>query len=589
MNLSYNNNGQITGVSTYADLAGANNVYTSNYGYDGAGDLTGLTYTAQGNTLAGYTWTFNSLGEITSFSNTEHSNENLTYSYDPAGQLTGATGVNDSSLDEGYVYDATGNRQSTTTGSATTSSSTGANNTLITDGTYDYQYDADGNRIEQTNIATGAYTTYAYDYRNELTSVTSYTSAGVVTQTVTYAYDAVGRQVSETVAVAGGATTETKFVYDGQAIVATLDGTNALTNRYLDGPMVDQVFADEQFDPTDAGELPTAAGIVLYPLVDNQGTARDLVEYDATTATTTIVNQITYTAFGAMTSQSDTTISYLFGYTGFVHDTATGLDKSMTRYYDAVDGLWTQNDPIGFAGRQASLFAFVQNNSTNATDPSGLEERFVFPLAKSKDYKIAIGTVSLKIAAAVGNYQNTVGSKPGVFLQFIPKEGDSHEYGWIQHVIANNERKSETGKAWMATKFVPHYDNGAANGTIGFPSNPTLNPQPINSGQPPWYGGPGNPNGTSTDGHSPKNPKPQKSIFDRPANYNDTADIYLSQLVCANDNAKVYFNYFYYVGNVSKQSPGKEWVEANGEDDKGDEALFGIMATQAFVSAIELP
>ncbi len=381
VNLSYNNNGQITGVSTYADLAATENVYSSSYGYNGASELTGLTYTAQGNTLAGYTWTFNSLGEITSFLNSQHSNEDLTYSYDPAGQLTGATGVNDPSLDEGYVYDATGNRQSTTTGSTTTSSTTGANNTLITDGTYNYEYDADGNRIEQTDIATDAYTTYAYDYRNELTSVTSYTAAGVVTQTVTYTYDAVGRQVSETVAVAGGATTETKFVYDGQAIVATLDGTNALTNRYLDGPMVDQVFADEQFDPTEAGELPTAAGIVLYPLVDNQGTARDLVEYDATTATTTIVNHIAYTAFGAVTSQTDTTINYLFGYTGFVHDTATGLDKSMTRYYDAVDGLWSQNDPIGFAGGDTNLERYVFNSTLTESDSTGLS-----PLGSLKSF-----------------------------------------------------------------------------------------------------------------------------------------------------------------------------------------------------------
>ncbi len=211
--------------------------------------------------------------------------------------------------------------------------------------------------------------------------MTSYTSAGVVTQTVTYAYDAVGRQVSETVAVAGGATTETKFIYDGQAIVATLDGTNALTNRYLDGPMVDQVFADEQFDPTEAGELPTAAGIVLYPLVDNQGTARDLVEYDAATATTTIVNHITYTAFGAVTSQSDTGVAYLFGYTGFVHDTATGLDKSMTRYYDAVDGLWTQQDPIGFAAGDINLARYVLNNPAELTDPTGKEPKLAAYIA----------------------------------------------------------------------------------------------------------------------------------------------------------------------------------------------------------------
>ncbi len=126
------------------------------------------------------------------------------------------------------------------------------------DGTYTYQYDAEGNRIQQTDLATGAYTTYAYDFLQQLTTATSYTAAGVATQTVTYAYDAQGRRISETVAVAGGATTTTKFVYDGENIVATLDGTNALTNRYVDGPAVDQVFADEQFSPTSAGEMPSA-------------------------------------------------------------------------------------------------------------------------------------------------------------------------------------------------------------------------------------------------------------------------------------------------------------------------------------------
>ena len=80
---------------------------------------------------------------------------------------------------------------------------TGANNLLVSDGTYNYQYDAEGNRIEKTNISTGAYTTYTYDYRQELTGATSYTSAGTVTQTVAYAYDAEGRQISESVTVGG--------------------------------------------------------------------------------------------------------------------------------------------------------------------------------------------------------------------------------------------------------------------------------------------------------------------------------------------------------------------------------------------------
>jgi RHS repeat-associated protein len=394
--LTYNADNQFSTITRYAGSIGSTAlVATSAYGYDGAGRLTSLSDTAQGNTLAGYTWTYNMLDEVTSFNSSQHSAEDLVYSYDATGQLIGVGGVNsdteegNSSTDEAYSYDAAGNRQSATSGSTTSASSTGANNILTSDGTYNYQYDADGNRTKETDIATGVYTTYAYDDRNRLTAVTSYNSAGAVTQTVDYTYDAFDRQISETV-TSSGVTTTAKFVYDGQNIVATLDGTNALTNRYLDGPAVDQVFADEQFAPTTAGEMPTSAGTVIWPLVDNLGTDRDLVEYNAATGVTSVVDHLTYNSFGAVTSESNPAISYLFGYTGFVRDLATGLDHSQTRYYDPVDGIWTQEDPLGFGGGDANLNRYVENNSTLFVDPTGLWQITGGPtqswaIAKSED------------------------------------------------------------------------------------------------------------------------------------------------------------------------------------------------------------
>ena len=168
----------------------------SNYGDDADGDLTTLTDTAQGSTIAGYSWAYNDENEVTSFGNSQHSAENLTYGYDAAGQLTGVNAVNNSSASESYSYDSDGNRVSSSAGSTTDSGYvTGANNLVVSDGTYNYQYDAEGNRIEKTNISTGAYTVYTYDYRQELTGATSSTNAGAVTQTVAYSYDAEGRQI----------------------------------------------------------------------------------------------------------------------------------------------------------------------------------------------------------------------------------------------------------------------------------------------------------------------------------------------------------------------------------------------------------
>ena len=91
------------------------------------------------------------------------------------------------------------------------------------------------------------------------------------------------------------------------------------------------MLADEQFTPTAAGQMPTSAGTVIWPLVDNEGTDRDLVEYNASTGVTTVVDHLAYNSFGAVTSETNAAISYLFGYTGFVRDLATGLDHSQTR------------------------------------------------------------------------------------------------------------------------------------------------------------------------------------------------------------------------------------------------------------------
>ena len=64
------------------------------------------------------------------------------------------------------------------------------------------------------------------------------------------------------------------FEADGQ-------GDSQLAHRYLWGPAVDQILADEQV--TD----PTARGNVVWPLTDHLNTVRDLAAYDAETDTTT--------------------------------------------------------------------------------------------------------------------------------------------------------------------------------------------------------------------------------------------------------------------------------------------------------------
>ena len=139
---------------------------------------------------------------------------------------------------------------------------------------------AEGNRISRTRISTAAaddYTTeYAWDYRNRLTAVTFKNNSGVVTKTVAYTYDAFDRLVGKQVDADGDGAVDRqeKYVYSGNQIGLQFekDGSGDLTaadlaHRYLWGPAVDQLLADEQLSPLAEGGFDLAtAGSVVWPL-----------------------------------------------------------------------------------------------------------------------------------------------------------------------------------------------------------------------------------------------------------------------------------------------------------------------------------
>jgi RHS repeat-associated protein len=253
-----------------------------------------------------------------------------------------------------YHYDLNGNR--TIAGYQTTT-----NNRLQSDGTYTYLYDDEGNLTRRTTIASNETTEYTWDYRNRLTQVLVKNSAGTITRQVNFVYDALNRRIEKRVDPDGSgpnpATIE-RFIYDRDHIKLVFNGTNTLIRRYLHGPAIDQVLADENVVPRQ----------VSWALSDHQGSVRDWVNNSAV-----IQNHIRYDSFGRITSQSVPTFNPRFAYTGREWDREIGLYFYRARYYDAIGGRFIGEDAIGFGGGDANLYRYVVNSPTNLVDPMGMQ------------------------------------------------------------------------------------------------------------------------------------------------------------------------------------------------------------------------
>ena len=129
-----------------------------------------------------------------------------TFAYDKTDQLTSAASSRGAAFDEAFDYDANGNRQ----GGAIV---VGAANRLLSDGTFDYEYDNEGNLIRRTDKADGAVREFEYDHRNRLTRVVDKDPGGNDVQRVEFTYDALNHRIAKRV-VTPESDVATYFVYD---------------------------------------------------------------------------------------------------------------------------------------------------------------------------------------------------------------------------------------------------------------------------------------------------------------------------------------------------------------------------------------
>jgi len=267
-----------------------------------------------------------------------------TFTPDSVGRIVrySTTGV-----DSTFSYDKVGNRTDR-------AAIIGSGNRLFRFGADSLVYDPDGRLIQRIRGGSEVQRLY-WDRLGELTAV--WTSGQ---DSVSFGYDGFGRRVRKT-----SSTGTVRYVWDGDDLLAELDGGGNRLAEYTYYPGVDQIHSMRRGGPT---------GETYYFAQDFPGNVIGLFNTAGN-----LIWQYRYSAFGADLPgfpRGAVPVENTLRFAGRQLDTETGLYYVRARYFDPRLARFISEDAAGLQGGM-NPYVYAGNNPANYTDPSG---QFIFAI-----------------------------------------------------------------------------------------------------------------------------------------------------------------------------------------------------------------